>query len=66
MSCNLLSINKLAKSQNCFVTFFPIHCVIQNLTMGKMMDYAKERGDLYYLVTKEQGKIQAHQNIGKK
>ena len=34
--------------------------------MGKMMDYAKERGDLYYLVTKEQGKIQAHQNIGKR
>ena len=27
VSCNLLSINKLTKSQNCSITFFPTHCV---------------------------------------
>ena len=61
MSCNLLSINKLTKSQNCFITFFFTHCVFQDPTMRKVIGSAKKRKGLNYLVTKEPGKIQAHQ-----
>ena len=64
MSCNLLSISKLTKSQNCFVTFFQNHCVFLDLTMGKMIGSAKEREGLYYLVIEEQGRIQVHQLKG--
>ena len=53
MSCNLLSISKLTKSQNYSVTFFSTHCVFEDLTTGKVIGSAKEREGLYYLVTKE-------------
>ena len=32
MSCNLLSISKLTNTCNCSITFFPNHCVFQDLT----------------------------------
>ena len=63
-SYNLLSISKLRKFQNCFVTFLPTHCVFQDLITGKVIGSAKEREGLYYLVTEEQGKIQDHQIKG--
>ena len=53
MSCNLLSISKLTKSQNYSVTFFSTHCVFEDLTTGKVIGSAKEREGLYYLVTEE-------------
>ena len=53
MSCNLLSISKLTKSQNYSVTFFSTHCVFEDLTTAKVIGSAKEREGLYYLVTKE-------------
>ena len=42
----------------------PTHYGFQHLTTGKMVSSAKERKVIYYLVTKEQGKIQAHQIKG--
>ena len=53
MFCNLLFINKLTKSQNYSITFFPTNFVFQNLTMRKMIGSAKEREGFYYVVTKE-------------
>ena len=66
MSCNLSSISKLTKSQNCSVTFFSTDCMFQDLTTGKVIGSAKEREGLYYLVTEKQEKIQAHQIKKKK
>ena len=57
MSCNLLSIKKLTKTSNCSVTFFPNHCVFQDLSSRKMIVSAKERNGLYYLDTEEGGKV---------
>ena len=53
MSCNLLSISKLTKSQNCSITFFSNRCVSQDLTMRKMIGSAEEREGLYYQTTPE-------------
>ena len=61
MSCNLLSISKLTKTDNCSGTFFPNYCVFKDLTLGKMIGSAKERNGLYYLDTEEGGKVQAYQ-----
>lgn len=53
MSVNSLSINKLTKSQNRSVTFFLNQCVFQDLAMEKMIDSAKGREGLYYLIPQD-------------
>ena len=53
MSVNSLSINKLTKSQNRSVTLFLNQCVFQDLAMEKMIDSAKGREGLYYLIPQD-------------
>ena len=49
LQCNLLSVRKITKDLNCAVTFFPSHCVFQDLSLGRMIGNAEERNGLYYL-----------------
>nr|CAD1824666.1 unnamed protein product [Ananas comosus var. bracteatus] len=46
---NLLSVSKLTKSHNCSVTFYPHHCVFQNLTTRKTIGEGREKDGLYLL-----------------
>ena len=46
--CNLLSNSQLTKQSNCLAKFLPSHCVVQDLSSGKMIGSAKEREGLYY------------------
>ncbi|RDX82954.1 hypothetical protein CR513_36199, partial [Mucuna pruriens] len=39
----------LIQNWNCAATFFRSYCVIQELTMGRMIGVAKEQDGLYYL-----------------
>ncbi|RDY09213.1 hypothetical protein CR513_06454, partial [Mucuna pruriens] len=39
---NIISIHRLIQDWNCSVTFCRSHCVIQDLTMGRMIGIAKE------------------------
>ena len=48
-STNLLSVSSLTNSLNCSVTFFPSHCVFQELGTGRMIDNDKVHGGLYFL-----------------
>ncbi|RVW47383.1 Retrovirus-related Pol polyprotein from transposon TNT 1-94 [Vitis vinifera] len=48
LSCNLLSISQLTKKSNCSAKFLPSHCIFQDLSSGKTIGSAKERGGLYY------------------
>ena len=48
-STNLLSVSSLTASLNCSVTFFPTHCVFQELGTGKMIGSGKAHGGLYFL-----------------
>ncbi|RDX93352.1 hypothetical protein CR513_24403, partial [Mucuna pruriens] len=46
---NLISIHRLIQDWNCAVIFFHSHCVIQELTMGRTIEIAKENlGQLYH------------------
>ncbi|KAI5412874.1 hypothetical protein KIW84_057482 [Lathyrus oleraceus] len=49
LSCNLISVSKLAQDINFQTNFFRSHCVFQDLNSGKMIGSAKESGGLYYL-----------------
>ena len=46
---NLLSISKLTQTLNCSITFFPNHCLFQNLLTKKIVGRGHECGGLYYL-----------------
>ena len=46
---NLLSVSSLTRSANCSVTFFPTHCVFQELETGKVIGSGKAHGGLYFL-----------------
>lgn len=46
---NLLSISHLTQHLNCFVTFFPSHCLFQDLEMKKTIDLRHENDRLYIL-----------------
>jgi hypothetical protein len=48
-STNLLSVSSLTHSLNCSVTFFPTHCVFQELDTGRMIGSGKATGGLYFL-----------------
>ena len=49
LSNNLLSISKITKNLNCFVTFHSTHCVFQDNLMKTTIDIGKKRWGLYYL-----------------
>ncbi|XP_049414776.1 uncharacterized protein LOC125877559 [Solanum stenotomum] len=46
---NLLSVNKLTKELNCYVSFFPTHCVFQDLLSGKVKGIGEVEDGLYVL-----------------
>lgn len=39
----LLYVTKLTDNQNCSITFWPIHCELQELSLGKMFRNAEEQ-----------------------
>lgn len=60
MTCNLLSVSKLTKANNCSVVFYPNHYVFRDLSLGRMIGSAKKKGGLYYLELEETKKLQAY------
>jgi hypothetical protein len=50
---NLLSISKITKQLFCAVTFFPFHCVFQDLQTGRKIGTGHERGNDIYVLTRE-------------
>ncbi|KAL5804478.1 hypothetical protein ACOSQ3_031278 [Xanthoceras sorbifolium] len=48
LSNNLLSISQITKSLNCVVTFWPSHCVFQDITTKETIGIGREKGGLYY------------------
>ena len=46
---NLLSVSSFTRSANCSITFFPTHCVFQELDTGKVIGSGKAHGGIYYL-----------------
>ena len=46
---NLIFVSSFTRSLNCSVTFFPTHCVVQELAMGKTIGSGKAQGGLYFL-----------------
>ena len=50
-SYNLLSISKLTKELNRFVSFYPHFCLFQDLYTGKVKGIGKEKGGLYMLLS---------------
>ena len=46
---NLLSVRKLTHSLNCSVTFFPTHCIFQDLKTKRMIGGGFEKDGPYYL-----------------
>ncbi|KAL3537868.1 hypothetical protein ACH5RR_001234 [Cinchona calisaya] len=50
-SFNLLSVSKITRTLNCFVSFFPDHCVFQDLMTKKIIGGGRESGGLYLLET---------------
>uniref|UniRef100_A0A3Q7GRS6 Uncharacterized protein n=1 Tax=Solanum lycopersicum TaxID=4081 RepID=A0A3Q7GRS6_SOLLC len=47
---NLLSISKVTKDFNCFVSFYPGFCLFQDLSTGELKGIGKEDDGLYCLV----------------
>ena len=47
LSCNLISISKIAKDLGCMVNFSSTTCVFQDKITGKMVGNAKEFDGLY-------------------
>ena len=48
LSCNLISISKIAKDLGCMVNFSSTACVFQDKITGRMIGNAKESDGLYY------------------
>ncbi|XP_075499123.1 uncharacterized protein LOC142537497 [Primulina tabacum] len=46
---NLLSVSRLTKELQCYVTFYPTFCLFQDLKTGQIMGIGKERNGLYHL-----------------
>lgn len=59
LSLNLLSVSSLTKSLNCSVTFFPSHCVFQDLRTGRLIGSGRETGGLYQLQSKTVAALQS-------
>ena len=50
-SFNLISVSKLTQSLNCCISFFPDHCLFQDLTTKRIIGKGHESGGLYILDT---------------
>ncbi|KAI5313872.1 hypothetical protein L3X38_043048 [Prunus dulcis] len=48
-SCNLLSVNKFSRDNNCFFTFYPNHFLVQDSRMGKTLFRGTSNLGLYSL-----------------
>lgn len=48
LACNLLSISKLSKDSNCFVTFFAFYCVFTIKTRGWQLRMLHKQMDYYF------------------
>ncbi|KAG6472418.1 hypothetical protein ZIOFF_069880 [Zingiber officinale] len=48
VSINLLSVSSITKQLHCSVTFFPDHCVFQDLETKQTIGTGREVGGLYY------------------
>lgn len=46
---NLLSISQLTRDSNCSVTFYPSHCILQDLSTKEEIGRGHEHAGLYYL-----------------
>ena len=46
---NLLSVNKMTMELNCCVSFFPTHCIFQDLSSGKIKGIGKLEEGLYVM-----------------
>ena len=46
---SLLSISQFTKQNNCRITFFPSHCIYQDLSTGRRIGSRYERWGMYYL-----------------
>ena len=49
-STNLLSIVRITYDLNCSITFFPSHCVFQDLSTKKVIGSGREENGLYFLL----------------
>ncbi|CAM8996453.1 unnamed protein product [Rhodiola kirilowii] len=49
LSFNLMSVSRLTRSLNCCATFFPDHCVFQDLSTKKIIGKGRESAGLYIL-----------------
>ena len=49
LSFNLLSVSQLTRTLNCCISFFPNHCLFQDLTTKKIIGKGHESGGLYVL-----------------
>ncbi|KAL5840582.1 hypothetical protein ACOSQ4_013190 [Xanthoceras sorbifolium] len=49
LDCNLLSVSKITKDQNCFAFFSHTQCIFQDLVSGKTIGNARMREGLYIL-----------------
>ena len=59
LSCNFLSISKLARDMNCVAKIFPSYYEFQDLCSRRTIGSAKEIDGLYYLVEDPIKSIQA-------
>ena len=50
--CNLLSVEKLTKTHNCYALFSNTHCSFQNIHIKETIGSGKKVGGLYYLEDK--------------
>lgn len=68
---NLMSVSHITKSLNCSVTFFPTHCVFQDLKTKQMIGGGYEQSGLYYFHDQQHtalattvSPLQWHQRLG--
>ena len=50
-SFNLIFVSKLTRTINCSISFFPDHCLIQDLSTKQIISRGRESGGLYILET---------------
>ena len=50
-SFNLIYVSKLTRTLNCSISFFPNHCLIQDLSTKRIIGRGSESGSLYILET---------------
>ncbi|KAL5810383.1 hypothetical protein ACOSQ3_027085 [Xanthoceras sorbifolium] len=51
LSFNLISVSQLTRNLNCYISFFPDHCLFQDLMTKQIIGKGHESGGLYILNT---------------